>query len=93
MKYSALLREGQKVSEVAKACRGVSRNHLRDQEAYGRYIVKVSTDVQAVVERLFGMVTACGIPFEGQGEIFRYLVKGDSFQTCLRLADVVPVPK
>ena len=62
MKVSSLLRAGHKVSEVATLV-GLAKPSTQSRRACT--MAKMSTDVQAVVERLLWIVTACGLPFEG----------------------------
>ena len=58
VKVSALFRAGHKVSEVDLV--GVSRTNVYEIKKR-RMMAKVSADLQAEVERLLWIVTACGI--------------------------------
>ena len=63
VKDSALLLVGHKVSKVANLSGCLAQPPTQSRSAW--MMAKVSTNVQEVVERLLGIVTACGMPFEG----------------------------
>ena len=72
VKVSALLHAGYNVSKVANLV-GLAQRSNGSRSAWT--IGKVSTDEQAVVERLLWIMTACGIPFEGKtvfNKAFKY---------------------
>ena len=72
MKVSALLRAGQKVSKIANLV-GLAQPLTPSRSAWT--MAKVSTDGQAVVEKLLGIVTACGMSFEAVPRVLHIIPK------------------